>query len=297
MEKKYVITGATGNIGGRIAKTLLEQNKSVRITTRHLDNATELAALGAEVFVGDPSDARFLKQAFQGADAVFAMIPPFLAADDYRAYQNDVGAAQAEAIRAASIKYVVNLSSVGAHDGERSGVIKGLHDQEQRLNAMDDVNVVHLRPAYFMENLFMGIETVTQGFVGSALPGDLAIPMVATLDIADAATDILLGESIQGKRIQYLLGSADVSMEEIAELLGAHLGKALNFVRYSFEDTRGALLGAGLSASGADLLVEMYRNIEADIITPTQPRDASSTTATSIQQFVQILATAVPTPA
>ena len=86
----YVITGATGNIGHRIAETLVAQKKRVRVVGRSADKLKALEAKGAEAFVGNVENADDMTKAFQGAKAVFLMIPPNYAADDFRAYQNRV---------------------------------------------------------------------------------------------------------------------------------------------------------------------------------------------------------------
>jgi uncharacterized protein YbjT (DUF2867 family) len=71
----YVITGATGNTGKIIASKLLEAGKKVRIVSRNAKKAKGLTDLGAELFIGETSDAEMLKKAFNGATAVYTMIP------------------------------------------------------------------------------------------------------------------------------------------------------------------------------------------------------------------------------
>lgn len=71
----YVIAGATGNTGKPIVLSLLEAGKKVRIISRDAKKAKELIDKGAELFIGDTSDAELLKKAFNGATAVYAMIP------------------------------------------------------------------------------------------------------------------------------------------------------------------------------------------------------------------------------
>jgi hypothetical protein len=68
-------------------------------------------------------------------------------------WPSKIGSAIARALRNARVKFVVSLSSIGAHLGEKTGPIRGLHNQEVCLNDIKDLNVIHLRPAYFMENL------------------------------------------------------------------------------------------------------------------------------------------------
>src|SRR5437016_8994179 len=154
MESKiFALTGATGNIGSVLTETLLSRGYQIRAIGRSRERLQPLVDKGAEALVGSLEDAEFLTRAFTGVDAVFAMIPPNLTASDFRAYQNEIGEASAAAIKTAGVKQVVNLSSIAGHLAEGTGPIKGLHDNEKRFNALEDINVVHLRPGFFMENL------------------------------------------------------------------------------------------------------------------------------------------------
>ena len=53
------------------------------------------------------------------------------------------------------------------------------------MDQLPGVNVVHLRAAFFMENLESSIGLIkTQGIIGTPLKGDLKLPVIATRDIA-----------------------------------------------------------------------------------------------------------------
>src|SRR5687768_1976809 len=119
----YVVTAATGQIGRALVEELLKKGQKVRAVARNAEKLRSLKDRGAEVVAADVRDAGDMIPAFSGAKAVFLLIPPNYAAPDFRAYQNRVSEAYAAAIRAAGIKYVVNLSSVGAHRPERVGPI------------------------------------------------------------------------------------------------------------------------------------------------------------------------------
>ena len=110
----YVIMGATGNTGSIVARTLLGQKQNVRAIGRSADRLGPLTAEGAEPFVCDVSDAVALTKAFSGAKAVYAMIPPSMTSENYRADQDKVTGAIAEAVQQAGVEHVVALSSVGA---------------------------------------------------------------------------------------------------------------------------------------------------------------------------------------
>ncbi len=93
--------------------------------------------------------------------------------DNYRGYQNRVADAQIEAAKNAGVKYILTLSSVGAHLTEKAGVVQGLADMEQKWDAVEGINVLHLRPSYFMENTLGQIDTIkNMGIMGSPMKGD-----------------------------------------------------------------------------------------------------------------------------
>ena len=148
----YVVTGATGNSGHVVAGNLLAKGKKVRALGRSAERLQALAARGAEPFVCDLTDAAALAKAFAGAEGVYAMIPPNMAAQNYRAHQDQITDAYAAALAEAKVKHVVVRSSFGADKSEKTGPVVGLHDLEGKLNRIPGLNVAHLRAGYFMEN-------------------------------------------------------------------------------------------------------------------------------------------------
>ena len=86
----YVITGATGHTGKRISENLLAAGKSVKVIGRSADKLADLATKGATPAVGDLHDTDFLTAAFQGATAVYLMIPPKFDTADWPAYQREL---------------------------------------------------------------------------------------------------------------------------------------------------------------------------------------------------------------
>ena len=94
----YVITGATGNTGSVIAERLLEAGQKVRVVGRDPKRLEKFTGKGAESFVADMTDGGALTNAFAGAKAVYAMIPPNIGAPDVRAYMESVSDALRSAI-------------------------------------------------------------------------------------------------------------------------------------------------------------------------------------------------------
>lgn len=288
----YVITGATGNIGSKLTEILLSQGERVRAIGRSAERLRRFGERGAESAAGDLGDTEFLIEAFSGATAVFAMIPPDYTSNDFRGHYNRIGTSIAGAVKESGVRYVVNLSSQGAHLAEKTGPIKGLHDQEERLNALKDVNILHLRPTYFMENTLSFIGMIKQmNIIGSALKGDLKFSMIATKDIAKAAAEHLVKRDFSGKSMRDLLGERDISMNQATEIIGKKIGKPdLKYVEFSYDDTEKGLIGAGLSPNVSALLVEMYRALNEGLICVNLPRTKENTTGTPFEEFADTFA-------
>ncbi len=255
----YVIMGATGNIGSKLANILLDKSEKIKVIGRSAERLQSLVDRGAIAAIGNIADTGFLTHAFQGADAVFALMPPNYQAKNFRDDFNQTGDHIVEAIKGSGVKHVVFLSSHGAHLPERTGVVKGLYDVEQKLNNLDDVNILHLRPTNFMENLLDQIGLIkNMGITGGGVKSDLKISMIATKDIAAAAADHLQKRDFSGKFVHELHGERDVSMEEVAKVLSEKIGKPeLHYVQFSPEEEKKGLMDFGMSEDASDQLVEL----------------------------------------
>src|SRR3954453_12090376 len=72
----YAITGITGKVGGAVARTLLADGQSVRAVVRNADKGQVWRERGCKVALATIEDAASLSAAFQGAEAVFVLVPP-----------------------------------------------------------------------------------------------------------------------------------------------------------------------------------------------------------------------------
>jgi uncharacterized protein YbjT (DUF2867 family) len=287
-----VITGATGNSGTRIAEDLLAAGKQIRAVGRSAERLEPLAKLGAEAFVGSLDDAATMARAFDGAEAAYVMIPPLYSLDDFRAYQNRIGQSLAAALARAKVRYAVSLSSVGAQLSEGAGPIKGLHDFEQHLNQVAGLNVLHVRPAFFMENFLFFIDAIKRmGIATSPLREDLVIPMIAVKDVAAYAKERLLALDFSGKSVHELLGERDLGIEEAVQILGLAIGQPrLPYAQCEYDDYAKGLRDAGFSADSAASQVELFHALNEGTVKPLEPRSAGNTTPTRFELFAQVFA-------
>jgi len=280
------ILGATGNVGGKIAEILIKKGEPVRLVGRSSDHLRPLVGKNATAFVGDIKNTAFLVKAFTNVDAVFTLIPPDPKTENFMQHAGELGESIARALEIARVKNVVNLSSLGAELSTGTGPIKGLHLHEELLNSIKRLNVLHLRAGYFMENLLANVGLIkTKGITGSALRGDLAIPMIATRDIAAIAAERLTRKDFAGLSVRYLFGQRNLTMDEASEIIARKIGKAaLPYIPFPYDDAEKAMVAMGLSPDMSRNYIEMSRAFNDGLITWPQ-RTAATTTATSFEEF------------
>jgi uncharacterized protein YbjT (DUF2867 family) len=288
------VMGATGHTGRKITELLLKIGEKVRALGRSERKLAELKRSGAEVFIGDATDAAFLAKTFHGADAVYTLLPTDRRSPDYRAEQDRQGEAIVNAIGESGVRYVVALSSLGADLREGTGPIVGLHAQEERLKQLEGTNLLLLRPVSFYENFYDTLELIKhQGIIGDSVAPNLAVPMVATRDIADVAAKALRARDWKGVVVRDLLGPRDLTYAEATCIIGEHVGKPdLKYVQLPYADMAMTLVQAGLSENFAHLYVEMTRAFNEGKVKPRQGRNHENTTPTRFEDFAGELALA-----
>jgi uncharacterized protein YbjT (DUF2867 family) len=290
--KKYIITGSIGNISRPIVEGLVKGGNEVSVITSSQERVGEIEKLGAKALVGQVQDVEFLKRAFKGADVVYTMIPPIWQTTNWRASQNEVGKNYAEAIRANNIKYVVNLSSIGAHAGQGVGPVDGLYDFEQLLNKIPGLHVKHLRPSFFYYNFLSQVGLIKQaGIIGGNYGEGEKIFLVHPKDIAKTALEELSSLNFTGNSARYILGD-ERSGKEIADVLGKAIGKNVNWVAFSDEEQRQGLLQAGLSQTHADGYTNMGKALREGIMQQDARKNKPAFSETKLEDFAQEFASA-----
>ena len=284
----YAITGATGHTGSIVAERLLAKGQKVRVIGRDVNRLKRFTNKGAEAFAADLSDAAGVTRAFAGAETVYALIPPNLTAPDVRAYQEQVTDALAGAATSAGVANVVTLSSVGADKAQGTGPIVGLHNMEEKFNAIAGLRALHLRAGYFMENTLAEIGVIKlMGMMAGPLRGDLAVAMVAARDVGNAAAEALVRLDFQGKIAREFQGPREVSYDQLAELAGPAIEKP----KLAYHKMPGLLLKPamkkmGMSGSMVDLILEMADAFNSGHAVPLEPRTPQNTGTTTIETYV-----------
>ncbi len=232
-----LVTGATGQQGGSVARRLLEGGFRVRGITRNIesDAAKELTGLGAEMVRAEFTDAGSLSAALEGVDAVFAMTTPFEAGVDAETAH---GVALVDAATAEGVDHFV-YSSVASAD-KATGVphFDSKYRVEEHL-AASDLRWSVIAPVYFMGNLFFPdtLNGLKDGTYAIALPPDLPLQQIATEDIGAFAAHVLANpEKFAGKRMD--IAGDELSSRESADVLAGILGKPISVVEVPIDGIR-----------------------------------------------------------
>jgi uncharacterized protein YbjT (DUF2867 family) len=284
-DQLYVILGATGNTGSIVADVLLSKGKMVRVVGRDSGRLKPFVDKGAEAFTADMSNVASLTKAFSGARAAYLLLPPAKSPEDQERDSDGI----AKAAKESGLRYAVHLSSYGAQVASGAGPVSGLHSSEQTLNAINGLNVLHLRAAYFMENNLAAIGMIHNvGLFGSALAPDVKLPMVATRDVGNYAAQRLLDLDFSGKQTREVLGERDLSMTETTAVIARSIGKPdLRYQQFPYDQVQQVLMQLGVPPKGAAMYIEMYKAINAGVLVALEPRSRENTTPTSIERFVQ----------
>jgi NAD(P)H dehydrogenase (quinone) len=144
MNRKVLITGATGDTGRPAVKESIARGLPVRAMVHSRDDrSAALEKLGAEVVAGDLHNIDSIREAMEGIDAAYLVYPvqPGLI---------DATVNFAQAAREVGLSAVINLSQRSADRNSKSNSCKETFIAEQVLN-WSGLAVTHLRPTYFLE--------------------------------------------------------------------------------------------------------------------------------------------------
>jgi uncharacterized protein YbjT (DUF2867 family) len=206
-----VVTGATGNVGRPLVEALTATGEEVRAVSRR------------GPVPGDLADASSLRPAFEGASAVFLLLP-----GDFRGPLEPV-LSQADGAR------VVLLSSQGVGTGRHPSFF------EDAVRA-SGLEWTVLRAGGFASNAFQWAESVRTSRTLAAPFGDVALPVTDPSDIASVAAAALVDPSHAGQTYE-LTGPALISPRDQAAAIGTALGEPIEFVPQTREEARSAMSG------------------------------------------------------
>jgi len=243
----YLVTGATGNIGAELVRTLAEAGEAVRALVR--DPAVELPA-GAEAVTGDLNEPASLRPALAGATGVF-LLP------GYRDMPGLLGEA-----RAVGVQRVVLLSGGSAGSGDLTNAVSAYMIRSEEAVRDSGLPATILRPSGFMSNTLRWLPQLRAGdVVRDAFP-NVAVAMIDPADIAAVAAVALTTAGHDGQ-VYRLTGPQPLRPAARVRILAEVLGRPLRFEGQSDDEAR-VEMSQAMPAEYVDAFFRFYADGELD---------------------------------
>jgi uncharacterized protein YbjT (DUF2867 family) len=221
-----VVTGATGNVGRPLVRALVAAGEQVTAVSRQI-SAQDVPA-GVRHRQADLVRPESLAPALDNAEALFLLTSvDFMAAGSSVRDVLDVA-------RAGGIRRVVLLSSQGVATGRHPSVLEDPLTQS-------DVEWTLLRPGGFDSNALQWAEMVRSQRTVAAPFGDVALPTIDPVDIAEVAA-VALREPGHAGVAYVLTGPEPISPRQQAAAIAEALGEPVRFVEQSRAETRAQML-------------------------------------------------------
>ena len=227
-----LVSGATGQQGGAVARSLLGRGIGVRALTRDPEKpeAKELVDLGAEVASGDLEDRSSIERVLDGVHGVFSVQQSWETGVEGEVRQ---GVLLADAAKAAGVDHYVYSSVGSAHRETGIPHFESKWEVEEHVRG-SGVPYTVLRPVFFMQNWeFMG-EPILGGTLPQPLDPDKPFQMVDANDIGVFATMAFEnpGEWI-GREVD--LAGDEMTMPQIADTFSRVIGRQVDYFQVSWD--------------------------------------------------------------
>jgi NAD(P)H dehydrogenase (quinone) len=218
------ITGATGNIGGAVARALAAHGVPFRMVVREPARAPELP--GTEVRTATFADAAASRAALEGVDLLL-MVSGAEARDRLQQHRTFVDAAAS-----AGVRHVVYTSFMGAAEDATFTLGRDHWATEEAIRATDMAHTF-LRDSFYLDFVedLVGEDGVIRGPAG-----DGAMAAVARADVARVATAVLRDPAAHLDRTYDLTGPAAITLAEAASIVSAARGRAVRYQPETLEE-------------------------------------------------------------
>ena len=276
------VTGATGVLGGKVARSLAEAGVAQRLLVRDASRAPELP--GSEVRVASYADGDAAASALAGVD-VLLMVSASEAADRLEQHRTFVAAAQR-----AGVGHVVYTSFAGASP---ESVFTLARDHWATEQAIVDTGIPHtfLRDNFYLDflPLLAGEDGVIRGPAGTG-----RVAAVAREDVARVAARVLREPAEHAYRTYDLTGPEALTLDEMAGILTAYRTSGVTFHDETVPEAYASRSSYGAPDWQLDAWVSTYTSIASGELS-TVSTDVEDVTGQAPLSLVQLLEQSQPT--
>jgi len=246
---RFLITGATGDVGSKVVRRLVELGERPRLFVRDAAKARTLFGDGLEAAVGNLADVQAFRAAMAGAEAVFLVtsgpgIP-------------DLDRLAAEAAKQTGVGRLVKLSSL---DVEQSLAIGRWHELGEAAVRASGVPFTFVRPSGFMTNLLAWSHPIRAEGVVRSSTGNGRRPFIHSEDIAAVVVRALTASQYAGMSLA-ITGPEALTFEEITARISRTVGRTLRYQPISDEEAGHRFAGTGAAEEEVGAHVELWQAI------------------------------------
>ena len=280
----FIVLGASGHVGSEVANALLAAGEPVTTVLHDPSEAEAWTARGAKTAVVDVLDTDALRAVLQTGSRAFLLNPPGDVAGDTDAAETATAQSIVAALDGAGLDKVVLESTSGAVEGVRIGDSSVLFDFEQALRAQGTPYAIQ-RAAYYMSNWDLQLAEAKAGTLTTMLPADFEMPMVAPVDLGQAAARHLRSPLLDA-RTYAVEGPERYTPRQVADTFAEALGRPVKLVVVPRDEWIDAYRKQGFSAAAADAYARMTATaIEGQM----EPADPAEQGATTLQAYIGAL--------
>jgi NAD(P)H dehydrogenase (quinone) len=247
-----LVTGAGGKTGRAVIRALVARRAAVYAFVRRAEQADALTRLGAaHVIVGDMEDAAALAAAARGAEAIYHIAP------NVSPHEVAFGEAAIAAGTAAGVGRFVFHSVLKPQLAAMPHHWAKLLVEE--LLAQSEFDVTVLQPAPYMQNLLPALPSIREtGVYRVPYAVEARLSLVELDDVAEVAAKVLL-EPGHAAATYELAGTERLSQVEVADILGAALGRPVRAEAEPPEAWERRARAAGIGDPEREKLLAMFR--------------------------------------
>ncbi|MEO5852553.1 MAG: NAD(P)H-binding protein [Nocardioides sp.] len=283
-----VITAPTGAIGSRVVRNLLAVGQDVRLIVRSAARLDDAIRGAVDLVEGSHGDPGVLDTALDGASALFWVVPPNPTASSVEEAYTGFSMPAIKAMADGKVGRVVGVSALGRGNprAASAGNVTATLALDDRIEATG-VDYRALTMPSFMDNIKRQVQLIKdRGIFTSPIPGDYAMPMCSTDDVAAVAARVLTDESWDGTGEVPILGPADLSFDNMAEIISDVLGKAVTFRQVSGQGFYERMTSIGMSGAMANALLDMAI-AKADGLDQTVQRTPEASSPTTFREWCE----------
>lgn len=216
---KVMVTGALGNVGGYVAKYLIENNKDIVVADINLEALEKKYGDKATKVFFDFTDSNTFHTALQEVDRVFIMRPPHLGKpEDLRPF--------IEALKTkGNIKLISFLSLIGVENNPVPP-----HHKIEKYIEQSGLPFCHIRPSFFMQNISGVHAFEIKHFDRIVVPVKNAMTSFIDAEDIGEITAKVLSEPEKHKNKGYsITGPEAIDYYQVEKILSEELGRKITY--------------------------------------------------------------------